>query len=186
MTDSMIASMDFNKEKFRALVLYIIWRTGHREGFGSTKLNKALWFAEARTFEAFGKPISGETFVRDKFGPRSKHVKAICEELEEDGLVERFSEHFYDYEVTRYRAFQPPDTSGFSAEELAFVDWWIGFIDKHTATSISKLSHDYSWEIASMGEELPLYAFLASKIREPRTEAEIKWAREETGRLGLK
>ena len=65
--------------------------------------------------------------------------------------------------MTRYRAFQPPDTLGFSAEELAFVDWWIVFIDKHTATSISQLSHDYSWEIASMGEELPLYAFLASK-----------------------
>jgi len=178
--------MDFDRERFKALVLYIIWRTSHREGFGATKLNKTLWFAEARTFEAYGKPISGESFVRDKHGPRSQHLSAACEELEKDGLVERFSEHFYDYEVTRYRAFQPPDVSRFSGEEIALVDWWIGFIDKHTATSISKLSHDYGWEIARMGEELPLYAFLASKIREPRSEAEVKWAQEEARRLGLK
>jgi hypothetical protein len=178
--------MDFDREKFKTLVLHIIWRTCHREGFGATKLNKTLWFAEARTFEAFGKPVSGETFVRDKFGPRSKHLSAICDELQSEGLIERFSEYFYDYEVTRYRAFQPPDISRFSAEEVALVDWWIAFVDKHTATSISKLSHDYGWEIARMGEELPLYAFLASKIREPRSDAEVKWAQDEARRLGLK
>jgi hypothetical protein len=26
--------MPFDKEKFKALVLYIIWRAGHRDGFG--------------------------------------------------------------------------------------------------------------------------------------------------------
>jgi hypothetical protein len=175
--------MDFDKEKFRALVLYIIWKTGHREGFGTTKLNKALWFAEARAFEAFGKPISGETFVRDKHGPRSKHLLSTCEELVDRGQIEAFSEHIYDYEVRRYRAFEPPDVSLFSPEELGFVDWWIGFIDKHTAASISKLSHDYGWEIAGMGEDLPLYAYLASRIREPKHESEIEWAEKQAKSL---
>ena len=178
--------MPFDAAKFPALVLYIIWKTGAREGFGSTKLNKALWFSEARTFEAYGRPITGETFVRDKFGPRSEHLLAVCEELARAGLVERFTEHFYDYEVTRYRAFAPPDTSLFVPGELSFVDWWIAFIDQHTATSISKLSHDYGWEIAAMGEELPLYAYLASRIRDPRSEDEVKWARAEAARLGIK
>jgi hypothetical protein len=176
--------MTFDRERFKALVLYIIWKTGHREGFGATKLNKTLWFAEARTYEAFGKPISGETFVRDKHGPRSTHLLSVCDELVDEGLVERFSEHFYDYEVVRYRAFEPPPTSRFSAEEISFVDWWIGFIDKQTAISISKLSHDYGWEIAAMGEELPLYAYLASRIRSPRGD-ETKWAQEEAVRLGI-
>jgi hypothetical protein len=178
--------MLFDLEKFKALVLYIIWRTSHRPGFGSTKLNKVLWFTEARTFEAFGKPISGETFVRDKCGPRSKHLAAVCDELEREGKIEKFVERIYDFEAIRYRAFEPPATPGFNSEELSFVDWWVGFIDKHTATSISDLSHDYGWEIAAMGEELPLYAFLASKIRVPEGEREIDWAQEEARRLGLK
>ena len=177
--------MQFDREKFKALVLYIIWKTSHREGFGSTKLNKALWFAEARAFEAFGKPISGEAFVRDKHGPRSKHIRGVCDELESAGLVERFTEAFYEYEVSRYRAVLPADTSAFSPEELGFVDWWIDFIDTHTAKSISKYSHDYGWEIAGMGEELPLYAYLASRIRNPRDD-EINWAQEEAKRIGLK
>jgi hypothetical protein len=178
--------MDFNREKFKALLLYLIWKTGHREGFGSTKLNKTLWFSEARTFQAFGKPIAGETFVRDMFGPRAKHILPILQELVSEGLVEPFTEHVYDYEVTRYRALQPADTALLSAEELSFVDWWVAFIDKHTATSISKFSHDSGWEIAAIGEELPIYAFLASRIREPRSEDEIGWAKSEAERAGLK
>lgn len=178
--------MTFDHEKFRSLVLYIIWKTSHRQGFGSTKLNKALWFAEARTFEAFGKPISGETFVRDKYGPRSTHLTEVCNELESNGLIEKFVERIYDYEAVRYRAFEPPATPAFTNEELGFVDWWIAFIDKHTAASISDFSHDYGWEIAAMGEELPIYAFLASKIRAPEGEQEIEWAQKEAKRLGLK
>lgn len=86
--------MSFDREKFKALVLYILWRTSHTEGFGATKLNKALWFAEARAFEAYGKPITGETFVRDKFGPRSKHVPEVCAELVGNGRLEPFVEEF--------------------------------------------------------------------------------------------
>lgn len=178
--------MEFNRDKFKALALYIIWRAGERRDFGSTKLNKVLWFAEARANEAFGQPIAGETYIRDKFGPRPKHILEIQGELENEGLISVWSEPFFDHKITRFRAFQPPDTSVFSPEELSLIDWWIKHIDEsHTAASISEKSHDYAWQIAAMGEQLPLYAFLASRIREPRDE-ELDWAKEEAKTLGLK
>ena len=78
-----------------------------------------------------------------------------------------------------------PDTAMFSDQELSIVDWWTKHIDEdHTAGSISELSHDYTWEIASMGEEIPLYAVLASRIRAPRGQ-ELEWAKAEAERLGL-
>jgi hypothetical protein len=179
--------MSFDRAKFKTLVLHIVWRTSHTSGFGKTKLNKALWFAEARTFEAHGKPITGEVFVRDKFGPRSKNVGLVLAELEDDGLIEPFVEQIVDYSVTRFRARQPSDTSRFTPEELAMVDWWISHIaDKHTGKSISAHSHDKGWELAEMGEELPLQAFLAKRIRGLETEEEREWARAEAERLGLK
>ncbi len=179
--------MEFNKDKFKALVLYIIWRTSHIDGFGSTKLNKALWFSEARAFEAHGSPITGEQFVRDKFGPRSKHLKEVCAELEDAGLIEPFVEPAHAYSTIRYRSHQPADTSLFSMLELALIDWWTREIaEKHTAASISDLSHDYGWEVAAMGEELPPSAFLARRIRQPKSDDELDWARKEAVRLGLK
>ena len=110
--------METNREMLKALVLYVIWKTSHLEDFGATKLNKVLWFSEARTFEAMGRPIAGETFVRDQFGPRSKNLREICSKLVSEGLVERFTEFVGDYELTRYRALQPADTSMFSSEPL--------------------------------------------------------------------
>lgn len=51
---------------------------------------------------------------------------------------------------------------------------------------MSDLSHDYGWEVAQMGEQLPLKAFLARRIRGSETSEEIEWARGEAARLGLK
>jgi hypothetical protein len=176
--------MDFERERFKALVLHILWRTNHFEDFGATKLNKVLWFSEARSFQAYGKPITGEVFIRDKHGPRSRHAREVCEELVTSGLAETSIERFYDYEIRRFRAVQPSDTALFTNEELSLIDWWIDHIARdHTAASISEKSHDYGWEIAQMGEEIPLYAFLASRIREPRSEDEATWAETEAQRL---
>ena len=47
--------------------------------------------------------------------------------------------------------------------------------EKFTAVSISELSHDSIWEMAEDGEEIPLYAIMASNIEEP--------SKEELGRL---
>jgi hypothetical protein len=179
--------MQFDRDKFKALVLYIIWRTSHTSGFGSTKLNKALWFAEARSFEAHGKQITGETFIRDRFGPRSRHLRAICLELEDQGFIEPFLEPVHDRNASRYRALSPGDTSRFSPEELAMIDWWISHISNdHTAVSISDLSHDYGWEVAAMGEPLPVQAILAKRIRQLESEDERAWAVDEIKRLSLK
>lgn len=179
--------MAFDREKFKALVLYIVWRTSHVDGFGATKLNKALWFSEARAFEAYGKPISGESFVRDKFGPRSRHLRQVCGELEDEGMIEPFVEDVFSHKASRYRTLQPASTDSFTSDELMLIDWWVSHIAKeHTATSISQLSHDYGWEVAAMGEELPIYAFLARRIRKPKTMDEVEWAINESKRLGLK
>jgi hypothetical protein len=56
--------------------------------------------------------------------------------------------------------------------------------EDHTAESISDESHDYAWEIAKMGEPLPYYSFLASRLRDP-TEDELRKARGRTGSLGI-
>lgn len=169
--------MSFDRDKFRSLVLYVIWRTGDTPGFGATKLNKVLWFAEARTFEAHGRPIAGETFIREKFGPVPQHIKPVLNELIESGAVQMWVEPYYEFEIHRYRAHEPPDHSVFSPEELSFIDWWIKHIaEEHTASSISEKSHDYGWQVAGMGEELPLHAFLARRLRQP-TEDDLEWVR---------
>lgn len=178
--------MAFDQEKFKALVLYIIWRAGHREGFGATKLNKVLWFVDARSYMMYRKPITGATYVREKHGPVPRQMMAVRDELVSEGRLAIAKEPYFSGEITKFKALEPPDVSAFSTEEMNLVDWWIKHVDEeHTAVSVSELSHDYMWELAQTGEDIPLYAVFASRIRAPLGK-ELEWAKAEAERLGLK
>ncbi len=169
--------MQFDREKFKRLVHYVIWKAGRRDGFGATKLNKVLWFAEARVYALRGRPIAGATYVREKHGPVPKQMMPIRAELEAEGKIRVGVDKHYDKPMTWFEAKAPPSMDGFDTEEIQAIDWWIKHIDEdHTATSISELSHDHAWEIAKMGEVIPFHAFLATRIREPNEE-ELEWAR---------
>ena len=177
--------MSLDRQKLKALTHYVIWRAGHREGFGATKLNKVLWFADARSYMMYRHPITGATYVREKHGPVPKEIMSIRSELASEGRIAITTEPYYSGEITRFKALEAPDVSIFSQEEMNLVDWWIKHVDEeHTAASVSELSHDRMWELAQLGEEIPLYAVFASRIRAPLGK-ELEWARAEAERLGL-
>jgi hypothetical protein len=176
--------MQFDRDKFKTLVHYIIWKAGKRDRFGATKLNKVLWFSDARAFVLRGKPITGATYIREKWGPVPKQMMPIRAEMEREGLISVI-EPRGNYDHTKFTATTSPDISLFTAFEKETVDFWIENIsDNHTAASISEQSHDFGWEIASMGEELPLHAFLAERIRD-LTHEELEVARKRAKELGL-
>jgi hypothetical protein len=171
--------MDF--EKFKSAIHYIVWKAGSHKGFGATKLNKALWFADARAYVLKGHSITGATYIREKWGPVPRAAMPARDELQKAGLIEIW----IDNGQTRFRTKTRPDMSSFADYEMQALDFWIKEIDEqHTAQSISDKTHDYGWEIAKMGEEIPLYAFLAERVRHPQGE-ELEWAQKEAERLGL-
>jgi hypothetical protein len=101
--------------------------------------------------------------------------------LQDEGVIEVWK----DGKQTRFRTKMSPDMSHFKKEEMDALDFWIKEIaEEHTAESISEKSHDYAWEIAKMGEEIPLYALLTTRMRDPKDD-ELEWARKEAERLGL-
>lgn len=178
--------MRFDKEKFKALVLYVIWRAGHRDGFGAAKLNKVLWFADARAYMLHKKPITGATYIREKLGPVAKQMMSIDKEMRQKGLIEVRKEGSSKHQITRFRTPDRPDLSLFSDEELSIVDHWIKQIDEDQADDAQgEVAHDYAWQIAEIGEVIPFYAVLATRVRAPRGK-ELEWAKAEAERLGLK
>jgi Protein of unknown function (DUF4065) len=174
--------MEFDHAKFKSLVLYIIWRTGDQRDFSPTKLNKVLWYSDARAHEALGEPITGEIYTRQKFGPVARHIDPVLDELRREGLIQSSTQPYFDFEVTRHRAHQPPDMSAFGPEELGFIDWWIEHVDEDQApASTGERSPSHGWRIAALGEELPFHAFLTKRIRQPNSGEELDWARDAAG-----
>lgn len=171
----------FDRDKFKRLVHYVIWQAGAREWFGAVKLNKVLWFSDTEAFAHTGAPITGATYTRQQFGPVPKAIMPVRSELEKEGAIRVAREGKLD----RLTALTKPDMATFSTSELAIVDWWIEHIATYeTATSISAKSHDFAWQIAKLGETLPMTASLAVRIRAPQAE-EMEWAKASAAKLGL-
>lgn len=173
------------REKFKDALHYVAARAGARPDFGATKLYKVLWFSEARTFVLNGAPMFGVEFVRQRHGPVPKDAMRIREELVAEGRLKIWKESWSNFSQWHFKSITPPDSSRLSALDIDTLNYWTRHIDEdHTATSISDQSHDYGWEIARMGETLPVHAFLAERLRDP-TEAELVAARRRMGLLGL-
>lgn len=173
--------MVFDRDKFKQLVHYVIWKAGKRAWFGATKLNKVLWFSDTEAFAHTGKPITGATYTRQQFGPVPKPIMPIRSELQREGAIQVASEG----KLERVTALTKPEMGSFTLAEMAIVDWWIEHIATYeTAQSISAKSHDYPWQIASLGEPLPMTASLAVRLRAPKGD-ELNWAKETAAKLGL-
>jgi len=68
-----------------------------------------------------------------------------------------------------------PDIAAFSSEEIAIVDAIAEIIcSKHSATSISRISHDALWEEIELGADIPIAA--AAVIPGEITPDDVSWA----------
>jgi hypothetical protein len=172
--------VEFDREKLKRLVHYVAWNAGKRPGFGATKLYKVLWYADARTYLLTGTPITGASYIREKFGPMpsAKQFMPVRDELVREGKL-KVIESRTQFDTTQFLALEPPETAFLSDREKQTVDYQIERIDKdHTAQSISDETHeDYSWQIAKTGEELPLYALRLARIKEPTEEERERFLR---------
>jgi len=181
----MVSTVQFDRDKFKALLHYVIWKAGDRDDFGATKLYKVLWFSDARAYMLFGEPITGESYVREKYGPMPRHVMAYIRELESEGAIKASHARYFNKPIRRYRSQRLPDKLSLNEKQREIVEYWISHIaNEHTATSISEQSHDYAWEIAKLGEEIPYRAIFATRIRDPEGD-ELKWATNRAKELGL-
>ncbi|MCQ1574074.1 Panacea domain-containing protein [Neorhizobium galegae] len=178
-----MADRPYDKERLKHLIHYVIWKVGARAGFGATKLYKAAWFSDAKTFLLTGKSITGAPYIREKYGPIPKHGFPIRLELMQDGVISQWQLPGSD--EWHFKALVPPAPEWFATDERKCIDHWSALIaDKHTAASISDESHDYAWHIAPMGEVLPIYSILAERIRDPNDE-ELDRMRKKAEALGL-
>lgn len=175
--------MAFDRTKFGDALHYIVWRCSDPSRLGSVKINKILWYSDARHYVLHGRPITGERYVRRQHGPMAQHFNSVLSELSAAGRVTYRKGGAY--EAAQYRAMRAPDSRVLSDSEREILDYFIRHISRdHTATSISEQTHDYAWEIARMGEALPYHAILAERTRQPNSD-ELAWARDVARRRNL-
>ena len=78
--------MKFNKDNFKQIVLYIINKISGSE-LGKTKLHKILVLSDLEKYVKLNDTITGEIYIRNYYGPTSKHLQEILDELENERAI---------------------------------------------------------------------------------------------------
>lgn len=165
----------FNREKFTQMVHYICHRADP-DKLGAIRLNKILYFADSLHYLHSGVTMSGESYVKQQFGPVPKHILHVLEHLKRNNLVQADDSSMGPFRMRLFRSQQDPDTSQLKGAELEFLDQMTDVITKRfTAMGISEATHDRIWALASKGEEIPFETVFVSQQAEITPE-DMAWA----------
>jgi hypothetical protein len=173
----MAGGTEFNWANLKELVLYLSQQSLEREAdprFGYVKLNKLLFRADTEAFRRLGRSITGETYIKQDFGPVASHLPIALEELGRAGyLAWRFADAG-EYVQKIPSALEPPDMSQFSADQLTVIEQTLQELLPYTGKGVSEWSHEESagWRVAEINNEIPYEtSIIASAKAKPPDEA---------------
>jgi uncharacterized phage-associated protein len=175
----------FDREKFKDAVHFVIHHVGGnggRESLGSTKLHKILYYSDILRFLDTGQPLTGEDYLRQRFGPTARHLAWAVRELEREKRISIAKVNYFGYAKSEYNTAAEFRSNRLAADEIALITHVIEFVCQHTAHEISEFSHGEVWSSVAMGERIPYYAAFAMLPAE-LTDEDIGDAADEAIRL---
>jgi Protein of unknown function (DUF4065) len=144
------------------------------EELGKTKLAKVLFFSDLEAFRRRGRPMTEARYVKKPHGPMPVALYDGIRSLECAGKIAQRSHALAGYTQHQFWAKEEPDLSELTGEDVAILSDYTRFIcENHTATSISDLTHNAAWKLATDGEEIPFAAFIAAWGRGQPTANEL-------------
>ena len=132
---------------------------------GGVKLLKIAVFSDVTSFYYRGRVITGAKIVKAPHGPVPHGHQEALAALEAEGKIRVYPGERRHFEPNKFESLAAPDISGFEAEELMIMgDVAVEFCGRYSAIALSNLTHNHSWEIAGLGEEIPLASYLGRRI----------------------
>ena len=167
-------------ERAKNVVHYICAQCPNSRKLGAVKLNKILWYVDTLFYANNGQSLTNLRYIKMRLGPVPQDIRIILNQMEKDKTITitRADPNLPagKYNAWMYQANGDPDMSSFTPEEKKLLDGVILSIrDYHTSDSISELSHNWAWDIAQMGEEIPVGTCLIEDFVMP-DEEDKKWA----------
>ena len=169
---------NYSNEKTEQLLLYICDKMKDEKGFGSTVLNKVLYYVDSINYLHTGEPLSDLTYIKQKNGPTPKPSQflPLRTHLISEGKLKVNLVDFFGRTQKRPECLINPNLERFTANEVSLIDRIIDQFKEIDGTLASHISHqEPAWEIANSMEELPFYTFLLTP-QEDLNADDIDWA----------
>lgn len=153
-------------DKFKALVHFVVHECRESPArLGAIRLNKTLWYTDVAAYQASGASVTSETYVKRRMGPVPAHILPVIRDLAEEGKI-LVQEPEGQYDSRKFISLVEPHPGVLSDDERSLAKHVLSVVLGYTANGISEATHDIIWEAAEDGEEIPMYATLASDLGE--------------------
>ena len=115
--------LEFNKEKFKTVLHYIIDEYGCKFNVGRTAIFKLLYFADFNFYEIYEKPLTNEIYEKYPQGPVPSHFHNVKKELVKEKLITETEKPISLNRIRfNYTSLKTPDISVLSTEELNVIN----------------------------------------------------------------
>jgi hypothetical protein len=152
--------------RFKDVVLYVAESLADDPTFGSTKLNKILYFADTDAYRELGEPITGAVYQRNLYGPTAIEYPQMIDEMQKEALITVRRARVVDHEqdVIKSTGQFPPRMEQFIAAQRSILDARIAEFRLYNNTQSSDRSHERSagWLVFNQGETIPYRTSLIS------------------------
>jgi hypothetical protein len=157
-----------NLKLMNAIHYVISISDNHNLSIGPTLITKIIFLSELFYMDEWGETLTDAKIVKATYGPIPDGYELCLKKLQEDGKI-LVKKTLYK---TNYINNVNCDTSCFSESALELLkSVAIYFSRNFTAKMLSDWTHlNEFWQLAEMGEEIPLYGFLPHRQVTPAEE----------------
>lgn len=170
----MADQFQFDRAKLKEAILLIAASCPPDE-LGNVKLHKTLYFSDMLHYLREGRPLTGDDYLKQKFGPVARHLTASLKALQLEGKLEVREEDYFGLHKKSYVPTRPYSPSILNSDERALVLEVLDFVRGKSAKEISEFSHSAPWEVVEIGEVIPYHAALRL-VPDEMEEEDREWA----------
>ncbi len=145
--------------RFKDVVLYVAEQLADDPTFGSTKLNKILYFVDTDAYRMLGEPITGALYQRNHHGPTAVEYPPMIDDMLGNGMITVRRAKVVDHEqdVVATTGKFSARVEQFSETEREILDRRIAEFRAYSNTESSDESHSQAagWLTRNQGEPIP-------------------------------
>ena len=131
---------DIDKSKAINSKLFVLNQLG-AEKSDAHKVFKILYFADQKHLVNYGRPITGDTYVKMQYGPVPSFLRNVSDGNEKEGLINKTNKHFL---TTSYQY----DEEDLSESEIECLNEAIAENKDISFKKLTEKSHDSAWQNA--------------------------------------
>lgn len=165
---------NFDPQKLKNVILYILERCAGKPNVGETVLYKLLYFIDFDNFEINNQSISGLDYIHLQYGPApvASQYSPVIEAMKASQELKIIISDYFGLKIKRYINLIGHDIDSLCSKETKVIDDVIGSLSNMSASQIEEYSHgDAPWQLT--GDKEVISYNLVFKRRTPYAKRSI-------------